>query len=85
MRQVPELDSAPFGIVGDGRVARHFRDFRHYFSLPGLSVRTWCRHVPVLSPPDALASCRTILVLVRNDAIVPFIDTRTRCRLREGL
>jgi hypothetical protein len=85
MRQVPELDSAPFGIVGivgDGRVARHFR---HYFSLPGLSVRTWCRHVPVLSPPDALASCRTILVLVRDDAIVPFIDTRTRCRLREGL
>jgi hypothetical protein len=81
MRQVPELDSAPFGIVGDGRVARHFR---HYFSLPGLSVRTWCRHVPVL-PPDALASCRTILVLVRDDAIVPCIDTRTRCRLREGL
>lgn len=48
MGQVPTVDSAPFGIVGDGRVARHFH---YYFSLLGLSVRTWSRRVPDPSPP----------------------------------
>ena len=33
MRQVPAVDATPFGIVGDGRVARHFR---HYFRLLGV-------------------------------------------------
>src|SRR5688572_7530362 len=71
MGQVPELDGPPFGIVGDGRVARHFR---HYFSLLGLSVCTWSRRAPSPPPPDALASCRTVLLLIRDDAIVPFIE-----------
>lgn len=70
MRQVPALDT-PFGIVGDGRVARHFF---HYFSLLGLSTCTWSRRAPALSPPEALASCRTVLLLIRDAAIVPFID-----------
>ena len=71
MRQVPELDATSFGIVGDGRVARHFH---HYFNLLGLSVRRWSRRAPGRSPPDALASCQTVLVLIRDEAIVPFIE-----------
>jgi hypothetical protein len=35
VRQVPVPDVTPFGIVGDGRVARHFL---HYFNLLGLSA-----------------------------------------------
>lgn len=77
MRQVPELDTTSFGIVGDGRVARHFR---HYFNLQGLSVRTWSRRVPGPSPPEALAECHTVLLLIRDEAIVPFIESWPRLR-----
>jgi 2-dehydropantoate 2-reductase len=72
VRQVPALDATPFGIVGNGRVARHVH---HYFNLLGLPVCAWSRRRPALSPPDALASCRTVLLLIRDEAIVPFIDT----------
>ena len=67
MRQVPALDATPCGIVGDGRVARHFH---HDFTLLGLSVFLWSRRVPAPPPPEALASCRTVLLLIRDDAIV---------------
>jgi hypothetical protein len=72
MRQVPAFDAAPIGIVGDGRVARHFL---HYHNLLGLSVRTWSRRMPAAGPIEALASCRTVLVLIRDAEIVSFIDT----------
>jgi 2-dehydropantoate 2-reductase len=67
MGQVP----APFGIVGDGRVARHFR---HYFTLLGLPVRAWSRRAHDRPPPDALAGCDTVLILISDDAIVPFVE-----------
>ena len=59
MRQVPALDARPFGIVGNGRVARHSQ---HYFSLLGLSVCAGSRRLEAPSPPGALASCRTVLL-----------------------
>ena len=71
MRQVPALDARPFGIVGNGRAARHFQ---HYFSLLGLSVCAWSRRLEAPSPPEALASCRTVLLLIPDAAIVPFIE-----------
>jgi hypothetical protein len=71
LRQVPAFGAAPFGIVGNGRVARHFH---HYFNLLALSVCGWSRREPGPSPPEALASCRTVLLLIRDGAIVPFID-----------
>jgi len=71
MRQVPALGAHPFGIVGDGRVARHVQ---HYFDLLGLSVCTWSRRTPAPTPPEALASCQTVLLLIRDSAIVPFVD-----------
>jgi hypothetical protein len=71
MRQVPASDPAPLGIVGDGRVARHFL---HYLNLLGLPVRTWSRRKPASGPLDAFADCRTVLVLIRDRAIVPFLD-----------
>jgi hypothetical protein len=71
MGQVPAFDAAPIGIVGDGRVARHFL---HYFNLLGLPVRAWSRRVPAAGPIDALAFCRTVLLLIRDSEIVAFID-----------
>ena len=71
MRQVPARNATPLGIVGSGRVARHFH---HYFNLLGLPVCGWSRRERTPSPPDALASCRTVLLLIRDAAIVPFIE-----------
>ena len=80
MRQVPALDAAPIGLIGDGRVARHIH---HYLNLLGLPVRTWSRRARGADPPEALDSCRTILVLIRDAEIVPFIEAwpalRARC------
>jgi predicted short-subunit dehydrogenase-like oxidoreductase (DUF2520 family) len=72
MRQVPGYDGPPVGIVGDGRVARHFR---HYLTLLGVPIRTWCRRDPAAPPPDALAPCRVVLVLIRDDAIDGFVES----------
>lgn len=70
MRQVP-VSAAPIGVVGDGRVARHFL---HYFTLLGLPVRAWARRAPGAGPSEALADCRTVLLLIQDSAIVPFLD-----------
>ena len=50
------------------------RHFHHYFTLLGLPVCVWSRRGRAPSPPDALASCRTVLLLIRDEAIVPFVD-----------
>lgn len=71
MRQVPEHATAPLGIVGDGRVARHFR---HYFDLLGISQCTWSRRQPGASPAEALAPCRSVLLLIPDSAVVDFIE-----------
>jgi predicted short-subunit dehydrogenase-like oxidoreductase (DUF2520 family) len=65
-------NTSPLGIVGDGRVARHFH---HYLTLLGLPVRGWSRRSASLSPPEALDSCRTVLLLIPDGAIVPFVET----------
>src|SRR5918999_5204802 len=70
MRQVPGAVT-PIGVVGGGRLARHFL---HYLGLLGIPVRVWSRHAPVPNPIEALADCRTVLLLIRDDQIVPFTD-----------
>jgi 2-dehydropantoate 2-reductase len=70
MRQVPSPGTTPFGIVGDGRAARHFH---RYFELLDLPVRRWSRRAADCSPTEALAECGTILVLIPDAAIEPFI------------
>ncbi len=66
MRQVPE-----FGLVGNGRVARHFR---HYLQLLGIPVRTWSRADSAPPAAEALQSCDRVLLLVSDDAIVACAD-----------
>ena len=78
MRQVPVFDAAPLGIVGDGRVARHFL---HYLNLLGLPVRTWSRRTRAPDDPcQAVADCRTVVLLICDAAIVPFVHEWPRLR-----
>jgi 2-dehydropantoate 2-reductase len=71
MRQVPAHDTAPIGIVGDGRVARHFL---HYLNLLGLPSRTWSRRTSSVPPADALAPCGSVLLLIRDGEIDRFVE-----------
>lgn len=71
MGQVPAPAVHPVGLVGDGRVARHIR---HYLGLLGVPTRMWARRSSTESPVAALAECPTILLLIRDEAIVPFIE-----------
>lgn len=63
-----------YGIVGDGRMARHFA---HYLTLEGISFRQWSRQIAMRSkksPSDALAGCSIILVLISDQAIDAWIE-----------
>jgi hypothetical protein len=69
MRQVPQI---PYGVVGDGKVARHFI---HYFALLGLPVRQWSRRLAQsITVDQALADCETVLLLIRDSALESFIS-----------
>ena len=71
---------AKYGIVGDGRVARHTA---HYFDLSGLPYVTWSRREQRVasSPASAiLASCEVVLVLISDDAIEPFVEAHSDLR-----
>lgn len=58
-------------LIGNGRLAKHLR---HYFSLLDLPFQTWCRQQSAASLSEALKTCTHALVLIRDDAIVPFIQ-----------
>ncbi len=74
MRQVPEnLIQAPILIIGNGRVARHFRYYLENQAIPTIQ---WSR-----STGESFAdlvnqnSPRTILILIQDSAIVPWIES----------
>ena len=69
-----------YGIVGDGRVARHAA---HYFDLSGLPYATWSRrdeHATSSPAGTSLASCDVVLVLISDAAIEPFIEAHGSLR-----
>lgn len=71
MGQVPRIS---YGIIGDGRMARHMK---HYFSLLDLPVSQWSRRMEAqnrVGLQPALADCEIVLVLVRDSAIEPLIQ-----------
>jgi predicted short-subunit dehydrogenase-like oxidoreductase (DUF2520 family) len=65
-------DTPPIGIVGDGRVARHFR---HYLTLLGFRVLAWSRRGDTRAPAETLAPCRTVLLLIPDGAIAGFVES----------
>jgi predicted short-subunit dehydrogenase-like oxidoreductase (DUF2520 family) len=80
MRQVPVADAAPVGVIGDGRLARHLT---HYLHLLGIPVRQWSRRASTMSPEEACGECSTVLVLIRDDQIEPFIEARPGLKAKQ--
>lgn len=65
--------SVTYGILGDGRVARHVSA---YFDLLGILHVNWARRSAQamgVSPEEALQEAQVILVLLKDDAIESFI------------
>lgn len=61
---------APYLLVGNGRLSRHLQ---HYLGLEGLPWRLWSRSSP--EPLEhALAGARAALLLIPDDAILPFLE-----------
>lgn len=65
MGQVPD---GPYGIVGDGRLARHLV---HYFNLLRIPYRQWSRRGQS-DASETLAPCSTILIAIQDSAIEPW-------------
>ena len=67
-----------YGIVGDGRVAKHIT---HYFDLIGLPHIDWSRRsAENESPSVTLAQCDVVLVLLSDTAIEEFITENDELR-----
>ena len=65
MRQVPQ-----YLLIGNGRVARHFR---HYFFLLGIPFLSWSRHEGLDQLKNHLNVASHILLLISDYAIDDFI------------
>jgi len=71
MGQVPSIK---YGIVGDGRMARHMK---HYLELLGAPVRQWSRKISTecgSKAEDRLGDCDVILILISDGAIDSFVE-----------
>lgn len=64
--------ASPYGIVGDGRAARHFA---RYLSLSDVPHRQWTRR-DGSDPAQTLAECGTVVALISDAAIEPFLRER---------
>ena len=66
MRQVPH-----YLIIGNGRVAKHFK---HYFSLLKIPFSSWNKAETTLDLKNKLSHASHALVLISDDAINSFIE-----------
>src|SRR3990167_6943998 len=66
MRQVP-----CYLIIGNGRVAQHFR---HYFSLLNIPFSSWNRTETTLDLKNKLSRTSHAIVLISDDAINSFVE-----------
>lgn len=71
MRQVPDYSkNIPYLIVGNGRLASHFRHYFEYLSIPHLNWWRGCDK----NLQTQIAQTNKIIVLINDDAIVNFIQ-----------
>jgi hypothetical protein len=64
------MNQPSYGIIGNGRVARHFS---HYFKQLNIPVLNWSRRENTLeADQDRLKSCDYLLLLISDGSIVPF-------------
>lgn len=67
-RQVP---NQKYIIIGDGKVAMHIA---HYFTLVGITFNQWNRNQSIKALQQAVETCDSVLLLISDDAIQPFIN-----------
>lgn len=67
--------AAHYLIVGNGRVATHFR---HYFSLLNICFSTWHRDQPETELNQKLSYATHVLVLINDHAIESFVKTHRK-------
>lgn len=60
----------PHLIVGRGRLSRHLQ---HHFSLESIAFEQWDRS-STRPLEDVLAGARTVMLLITDDAIEPFLE-----------
>ena len=78
MQLASQPTAARYGIIGDGRVARHMA---HYFDLLGLPHVDWSRRsAGNVSPSATLTQCDVVLVLVSDAAIEEFLTANDELR-----
>ena len=78
MQLASQPTAARYGIIGDGRVARHMA---HYFDLVGLPHVDWSRRsAGNVSPSATLTQCDVVLVLVSDAAIEEFLTANDELR-----
>lgn len=77
MGQVPgNASPRPIGVVGDGRMARHFLHYLRLLGYPPGAIRMWSRaqqRAIRITPEHALQGCGPIFILIKDDAIDPFL------------
>ncbi len=60
----------PYGIVGKGFMATHFKHYLDLLNYPSIS---WHRHNSIKELEDLACKCSTIFILISDCQIVPFI------------
>jgi len=71
-RQVPNMIDTQYTIIGDGKIAKHFR---HYFDLVEINYTSWNRKQPLRALQQAVNNTDHVLVLISDDAIDKFINS----------
>lgn len=65
------MTNQKYGIIGNGRMAKHLR---YYFSLLNIPCVQWSRSQSEEELQQLIHNSTHILVLISDDAIIPFID-----------
>lgn len=66
------MKQVPYGIIGAGRMARHFS---YYLSLLHIPFRHWSRSQPVADLAILIQGSERLLILIQDDAIDAFIKS----------
>ena len=61
-----------YGLVGDGRVAKHITQYFHLLEIP---LIVWSRRNSLEKTGDALRGVDVVLLAISDSAIQPFIDS----------